>query len=126
MNIGNDVLKNLEDRDEKYVKEQIKKLLKKYSAYYHMPVQSGFGAPSLDFVGCHEGRFFAVEAKRPGKKMTPRQRLTMEMMQEAGGTVFLVGDDCIWEVQDKGYGDIRVAVGYTGMEALEGWLLLGP
>ena len=122
----NDVLKNLEDRDEKYVKEQVKKLLKKYGAYYFMPVQTGFGASSLDFIGCHKGRFYGVETKRPGKKMTPRQELVSAQMREAGAAVFLVGDDCIWEVQDKGYGDIRVAVGYTGMEQLEGWLLLGP
>lgn len=124
MNIGNYVLKNLEDRDEKYVKAQVKKLLVKHGAYYHMPVQSGFGAPSLDFVGCHKGRFFAVETKRPGKKMTSRQELTTETMQEAGGAVFLVGDDCIYELQE--YPAEPVAVAFTGMEALEGWLLLGP
>lgn len=117
-------MKNLEDRDEKYVKEQVKKLLKKYKAYYHMPVQSGFGAPSLDFVGCHKGRFFSVETKRPGKKMTPRQELTTETMREAGGAVFLVGDDCIYELGEDG--KPGKAIAYTGMEALEGWLLLGP
>lgn len=118
-------MKNLEDRDEKYVKEQVKKVLKKHGAWYHMPVQSGFGAPSLDFTGCHKGRFFAVETKRPGKTLTARQELTKEMMEMAGAVVFVVGDDVIWEERYEG-DPIRIAVAFTGMEQLEGWLLLGP
>ena len=74
------------------VKEQVKKLLKQHGAYYHMPVQNGMGAPTLDFVGCFKGKFFAVETKAPGKKPTPRQELTMADMRKAGGMVFVVSD----------------------------------
>lgn len=114
-------MKDLEKVSEKYVKEQIKKLLKKYKAYYYMPVQTGYGAPSLDFVGCHHGRFFGIEAKRPGKEPTPRQELTMAMMNEAGGWVFVIGDKVI---EGDFYGKIPDT--FAGMEALEGWLLLAP
>ena len=117
-------MKDLSKVDEKYVKEQVKKLLKKYKAYYHMPVQNGYGAPSLDFVGCHKGRFFGVETKRPGKKITARQRLTADAMTAAGGQVFVVGEHCLYNIPQVG--DEPVAVGFTGMEALEGWLLLAP
>ena len=116
---------NLEDRDEKYVKEQVKKLLKKYNAYFHMPVQTGFGSPSLDFIGCHLGRYFGVETKRPGKKPTARQELTMDSIRAAGGVCFVVGDDCIFEEHNDDGEVYSVAVAFTGMEALEGWLLLG-
>jgi len=117
-------MKPLNKQTEKYVKDQIKKLLIKYGAYYHMPVQQGYGSPSLDFIGCHHGRFFGIEAKRPGKKPTARQELTMAMINDAEGAVFVIGDDCIYEPGDMG--DPPVAVAFTGMEALEGWLLLAP
>lgn len=57
--------------------------------YWYMPVQNGMGSPSLDFVGCLDGRFFAVETKARGKKPTPRQLLTIEDMRSAGASVFV-------------------------------------
>lgn len=75
------------------VKEQVKRVLKAHGAYYHMPVQNGMGAPTLDFVGCHRGRFYAVETKAPGKQPTPRQLVTISAMNAAGGRTFVVSDD---------------------------------
>ena len=72
------------------VKNEVKKTLKKYKAYYHMPVQNGMGSPTLDFIGCHEGRFFAVETKSLGKKPTLRQQATIIEMQKAKGPAFVV------------------------------------
>jgi hypothetical protein len=57
--------------------------------YYHMPVQNGMGAPTLDFVGCIRGQFFAIEAKAPGKKPTERQLLTIVGMEAAGAKVYV-------------------------------------
>jgi len=74
------------------VKARVKQVLKEFKAYWHMPVQNGMGAPSLDFVGCHAGRFFGIETKPGSKPMTDRQRHTASEMQKAGGTVFLVND----------------------------------
>lgn len=74
------------------VKEQVKKLLKAHGAYYHMPMQNGMGAPSLDFICCHNGRFFAIETKAPGKKPTPRQEQTMAEIAFAGGYVFVISN----------------------------------
>jgi penicillin-binding protein-related factor A (putative recombinase) len=75
------------------VKKQVKALLKQYGAYYHMPVQTGYGAPTLDFIGCYRGRYFGIETKAPGKKPTPRQELTMAMINEAGGAVFVIDSE---------------------------------
>jgi hypothetical protein len=86
------------------VKERVKALLKKHGAYYHMVVQNGMGSPSLDFVGCHRGLFFAIETKAGRQGMTPRQEATAKEMQDAEGTVFLVNDE-------------------SGLEDLEEWLL---
>jgi hypothetical protein len=75
------------------VKERLKKLLKKYGVYYHMPVMNGMGAPTLDFICCYKGRYLAIETKAPGQKPTKRQQLTMQQMAAAGGFVFTVAND---------------------------------
>lgn len=76
------------------VKAKVKRALKGlqdrgYPVYYHMPVQNGMGEPTLDFVGCANMRFFAIETKAPGKKPTERQLSTIAEMEKAGGTVFV-------------------------------------
>ena len=92
------------------VKAKVKTLLKKYGAYQHWPVQTGYGAACLDCHGCHSGLYYAVETKAPGKKLTPRQELTKEDIESTGGIVFVVGE--------KQYEDGT----YSGMELLEDWL----
>ena len=85
------------------VKAAVRELLKEHGAYWHCPVQNGMGKPSLDFVCCHQGRYFAVETKADGKKMTKRQELTAEEIIAAKGRVFEV-------------------VGTSGIAALQHWL----
>jgi len=71
-------------------KAAVKALLKKYGVYWHMPIQQGLGAPSLDFICCCGGRYLAIETKAPGKRPTPRQYLTMAHIQAARGVVFVI------------------------------------
>lgn len=75
------------------VKEAVKKVLTKYGAYWHCPVQNGMGAPSLDFICCFHGWYFGIETKAPGKKPTLRQMNTMEKIKAAGGFVFVIDGD---------------------------------
>jgi len=83
------------------VKEQVKYLLRQHKAYYHMPVSNGMGAPTLDFICCLNGRFFAIETKAPGKKPTLRQQGTMESMSRAGAAVFVVaGEEGMSELRE--------------------------
>jgi hypothetical protein len=72
------------------VKDKIKALLKQYGAYYHMPVMNGLGAPTVDFICCHNGRFFAIEAKAGNKQPTKRQEITLNEIAFAGGFIFVV------------------------------------
>ena len=74
------------------VKAQLKKLLAEHGAYYHMPVQNGMGAPSLDFICCHRGCYFGIETKAGNKKPTPRQETTMKQIRLAGGLAFLINE----------------------------------
>lgn len=75
------------------IKEHVKKLLRLHDAYWHCPVQNGMGAPSLDFVCCHMGRYFAIETKAPGGKPTSRQQNTMLQIERAGGRTFVIDGD---------------------------------
>lgn len=76
------------------VKAKIKKELTRYTElYYYMPVPGGFGKTTLDYLGCHHGRFFAIEAKAPGKKLTQMQERDRDIIRAAGGVVFeIIGD----------------------------------
>ncbi len=85
------------------VKVAVKAVLSRHSAFWHCPVQNGMGDPSLDFVCCHKGRYFAVETKAAGKVLTRRQEVTAADINIAGGVVFVVDGD-------------------HGLTALEHWL----
>ena len=74
------------------VKKRVQELLKRYNVYWHMPVQNGFGKPSLDFICCHEGYFFAIETKAGNKGPSERQKVTMADMRKAKGFVFLINE----------------------------------
>lgn len=76
------------------VKETVKRVLRAYGAYWHMPVQNGMGTPTLDFVCCFNGLYFAVETKAPGKKPTTRQEITIQEINKAKGKTFVIDGDC--------------------------------
>lgn len=58
--------------------------------YYRMPVPTGYGKSGLDYEGCINGLFFAIDAKRPGKYFTARQRDTALAILAGGGKVFCI------------------------------------
>lgn len=76
------------------VKATVSKLLKSVDGlYYFMPVPSGYGESSLDYLGCYRGKFFAIETKKPGGKPTDRQKMVIEKMRKAGAAVFVIDGD---------------------------------
>lgn len=76
------------------VKKKVSDFLKSVSGlYYFMPVPSGYGESSLDYIGCYRGRAFYIETKAPGKKPTPRQMQTIAAIERAGGVVFVIDGD---------------------------------
>lgn len=80
------------------VKKEITATLRSYgpNVYFFMPVQGGYGAATVDYLGSHRGRAFAIEAKAPGKLPTARQTKIMNDMRAAGMRVFLI--DSVKEV----------------------------
>jgi hypothetical protein len=74
------------------VKNKINRALAPFGPdiYKFMPVQTGYGKKTLDYLLCINGKFVAIEAKAPGKTMTALQNETACQIIEAGGTVFVV------------------------------------
>jgi len=75
------------------VKQKVTKLLKQYGCWYWMPVVSGYGAATLDYLAATDGRMFGIETKAPGKKPTPRQRATMRQMENKNIPCFVIDGD---------------------------------
>lgn len=66
-------------------KQKLRKFLKAIGSYRFSPVQMGLGQTTLDELCCIKGRFVGIEVKAPGNIPTPRQRLTMNEIERAGG-----------------------------------------
>jgi hypothetical protein len=76
---------------EAQVKHKVRELLAKYDGMYtYWPVPSGYGATTLDVLGCFRKTFFAIETKAPGKKPTGRQMEEINKMEKAMGKVFVI------------------------------------
>lgn len=93
---------------ENIVKKKIKDLLAAYDiqpaakagtfskaeGWYYSAVQGPMSVRGIpDFIGHYRGKFFAVEAKAPGKKPTGFQALQIHSINVSGGAVFVVSND---------------------------------
>lgn len=70
------------------VKREIRKGLDSLgpACLYSTPVPYGYGARMVDFIGCLNGRYFAIEAKRPDHaKPTLIQQKFLDRVHDAGG-----------------------------------------
>lgn len=75
------------------VKAQVKKVLEKLGAYYFMPATGGYGKSGVpDFVGCIEGKFFAIECKAGKGKLTELQEREIAAIRKEEGAVFVVNE----------------------------------
>lgn len=71
---------------ERDVKKSLREYLAKLGAYQYWPIPMGFGKKTIDVFFCYEGRFFAVECKRPGINVgTPLQEQVLKEVAAAGG-----------------------------------------
>ena len=72
------------------VKDKLKAHLRQRGFYYFFPVQTGYGATSLDVLACQYGQFYAYECKADGKDLTPRQKIVARQLKASGARVFKV------------------------------------
>ena len=69
-------------------KHELRKALDAAGVYYFMPVQTGYGRSTLDFLCCLGGWFVALETKRDGKEPTARQQRVMKEVIGSGGKAY--------------------------------------
>lgn len=75
------------------VKAKVKKILAQHDAYFFMPVQTGYGATTVDFLVCVYGFFLGIETKAGKGKVTDRQEDVMQEIKNAGGFSLVVRED---------------------------------
>lgn len=75
--------------------------------YHYWPVPGGYGATTLDVIGCYRGLFFAVEVKKPGGRPTLRQQGVIEDIGLAGGRAFVVDGEASLAVFEKWLSGVR-------------------
>ena len=82
------------------VKKSVKDLLKKYGAYYAMPIGAAYGSSGTpDFLVCHRGVFIAIECKAGSAKVTPLQDKALREIGKAGGTSLVINEKNIEQVE---------------------------
>lgn len=78
---------------ESKVKDKVKKILKKWGAYYAMPIGTGFGHAGVpDFLVCFEGKFIGIECKANGGKLTALQRSNLLEIAKARGFFMVINE----------------------------------
>lgn len=87
---------------ESKVKAKVKLILKKHSAYYAMPMGTGFGNAGVpDFLVCVAGSFIGIECKAKGGKLTALQNANLGEIEAAGGKTFVVTEHNLDELDAR-------------------------
>jgi len=73
------------------VKRRVRAVLNRFPGLYqYWPVPTGYGPAGLDCYVCFRGRLIAIETKAAGKHPTPRQRVCIHELKEAGARTFVI------------------------------------
>lgn len=85
---------------EAHVKDAVKRLCKKYDAYYAMPHQAGYGVPGVpDFLICCNGVFLGVETKFGHNKPTAHQQRQLHQIEAANGWAMVIHEKNLDELE---------------------------
>lgn len=81
-------------KPEALVKKKIRAILDGFSAYYAMPIGTGYGNSGVpDFLVCCNGRFIGIEAKAGTNKPTALQQHNIDRIFDAGGYALVINED---------------------------------
>ena len=86
---------------EKWVKQQVVKMLKDRGAYYFYPVASGYmsiGVP--DIVACYKGAFIGIECKAGDNKPSVLQEKNLQHIQDNQVIAIVVNEDTLLSLQN--------------------------
>jgi len=82
------------------VKKAVRLLLDKLGIYHFMPPANGFGRAGIpDIIGCMDGHFIAIECKAGKGQTTALQDRELNMILNAGGTVFIAREHNLDELR---------------------------
>ena len=79
---------------EKWVKQQVVKMLKARNVYYFFPIAGAYtsiGVP--DIVACIKGRFVGIECKAGTNRPTELQLRNLEAIRDNGGHAWVVNEN---------------------------------
>ena len=86
----------MKKRTEKWVKQQVVKVLKDVDAYCFYPVANGYMSVGIpDIVACYKGTFFGIECKANGNKPTVLQSKNLIAIKKSGGEAFIIDEHSI-------------------------------
>ena len=82
------------------VKKAVRILLDTMGIYHFMPPANGFGRAGIpDIIGCMDGHFIAIECKAGKGKTTALQDRELNLILNAGGTVFIAREHNIPDLE---------------------------
>jgi Holliday junction resolvase len=87
---------------EKWVKQQVVKMLKERHVYYFFPVAGAYtsiGVP--DIVACIKGRFVGIECKAGNNRPTELQLRNLENIRDNGGVAIVVNENDLEILKNK-------------------------
>ena len=88
-------------KKEKWVKDQIAKILKAHKVYYFFPATHGYGRSGVpDIICCYKGKFIAIECKAGKNKPTALQEKELAEIRSAGGIALVIREDNVYELEE--------------------------
>jgi Holliday junction resolvase len=87
---------------EKWVKQQVVKMLKERHLYYFFPIAGAYtsiGVP--DIVACIRGRFVGIECKAGNNRPTELQLRNLEAIRDNGGIALVVNEDSLDALEQR-------------------------
>ena len=87
---------------EKWVKQQVVKMLKERHLYYFLPVAGNYtsiGVP--DIVACIRGRFVGIECKVGNNRPTVLQHKNLEDIRNNGGIAMVVTENDLETLEQR-------------------------
>lgn len=87
---------------EKWVKQQVVKMLKERHVYYFFPVAGAYtsiGVP--DIVACIRGRFVGIECKAGNNRPTELQHKNLEAIRDNGGIAMVVTENDLETLEQR-------------------------
>lgn len=86
---------------EKRVKNDVRKILDEYEAYYFFPATGGFGRSGVpDVVACFKGRFIGIECKAGTNEPTALQIRELTRIKEHGGDSLVINEGNLQDLRD--------------------------